>query len=49
MGIAFLDVLTEWLLPQLNEDRVGFILQMDGVPPHFHQHVREFLNQHLPQ
>ena len=22
---------------------------MDGVPPHFHRHVREFLNQHLPQ
>ena len=20
-----------------------------GAPPHFHRHVREFLNQHLPQ
>jgi hypothetical protein len=20
-----------------------------GTPPHFHRHVREFLNQHLPQ
>jgi hypothetical protein len=22
---------------------------MDGPPPHFYRHVREFLNQHLPQ
>jgi len=22
---------------------------MNGAPPHFHRHVREFLNQHLPQ
>ena len=48
-GIAFLDMLTEWLLPQLNEDTADFVLQMDGAPPHFHRHVREFLNQHLPQ
>ena len=48
-GIAFLDVLTEWLLLQLNEDSADFILQMDGAPPHFHRHVREFLNQYLPQ
>jgi hypothetical protein len=48
-GIAFQCRLTEWLLPQLNEDSADFILQMDGVPPHFHRHVREFLNQHIPQ
>jgi len=42
-------MLTEWLLPQLNEDSVDFILQMNGAPPHFHRQVREFLNQHLPQ
>jgi len=48
-SIAFLDTLTEWLLRQLNEDSADFILQMDGVPPHFHRHVIEFLNQHLPQ
>ena len=35
-GIAFLDMLTEWLLPQLNKDSDDFILQMDGAPPHFH-------------
>ena len=34
---------------QLNEDSADFILQMDGAPPLFHRHVREFLNQHLPQ
>jgi len=48
-GVAFLDMFTEWLLPQLNEDSADFILQMDGAPPHFHRHVKEFLNQHLPQ
>ena len=48
-GIAHLDMLTEWLLPHLNEDSADFLLQMDEAPPHFHRHVREFLNLHLPQ
>jgi hypothetical protein len=48
-GIAFLDTITDRLLPQLNEDSAAFILQMEGAPPHFHRHVRELLNQHLPQ
>ena len=48
-GTAFLDILTERLLPQLNEDSADFIFQMDGAPPHFHWHVREFLNKYLPQ
>ena len=39
-GIAFLDMLTEWLLPQLNKDSADFILQMDGDLPYFHRHVR---------
>jgi len=30
-GITFLDMLTEWLLPQLNEDSADFVLQMDGA------------------
>ena len=47
-GIAFLDMLTEWLLPQLNEESADFIFQMDGALSHFHRHIREFLNQHLP-
>jgi hypothetical protein len=47
-GIVFLDMLTESLPPQLNEDSADFILQMDGAAHHFHRHV-EFLNQHLPQ
>jgi len=38
--IAFLDTLTEWLLPQLKADSAEFILQVDGAPPHFHRHVR---------
>ena len=47
-GIAFLDMLTEWLLTQLNEDSADFILKIDGAPPHFHRHVKEFLNRLLP-
>ena len=42
-------MLTEWLPPQLKEDSADFILQMDGATPHFHRHVREILNQNLPQ
>ena len=48
-GTAFLGTLTEWLLPQPNVDSADFILQMDEAPPHFHRHVRQFLNQHLAQ
>jgi hypothetical protein len=35
-GMAFLDMLTEWLLPQLNKNSADFILQTDGAPAHFH-------------
>ena len=42
-------MLTEWLLRQLKEDSADFILQMDGDTSPFHRHVREILNQHLPQ
>jgi hypothetical protein len=47
--IAFLDTHTERLLSQLKEESADFILQMHGATPHFHRHVNEFLNNHLPQ
>jgi hypothetical protein len=48
-GNSYLDMLTLWLLPQLQEDSNDFIFQQDGVPPHFHMAVRNHLNAHLPQ
>jgi hypothetical protein len=44
-----LDMLSEWLLPQLEEGVPDFILQQDGAPPHWNGHVRDHLNGHLPQ
>jgi len=35
-GIAFLDMLSEWLLHQLNKDSADFILQRDIATPNFH-------------
>ncbi|KAJ4432445.1 hypothetical protein ANN_21064 [Periplaneta americana] len=38
-----------WLMPQLHEDKPGFLFQQDGALPHFQLEVREYLNEHLPQ
>jgi hypothetical protein len=32
-GATCLDMLEQWLLPQLEEDTVDFILQHNGAPP----------------
>jgi hypothetical protein len=32
-GATYLDMLEQWLLPQLEEDSVDFIFQHDGAPP----------------
>lgn len=47
-GIIYLDMLEQWLFPQLAEDAQNFILQQDGAPPHWHLAVRGFLNESLP-
>jgi hypothetical protein len=48
---SFLDMLENWLLPQLNANYNDYILQLDGSPPapHFHTKVRVLLNRVLPQ
>jgi hypothetical protein len=46
-GISYLDMLQQWLLPQLEEDSPGFIFQQDGAPPQFHNEVRSELNDRL--
>ena len=44
-GIVYLDMLQEFLIPQLDEDdqegRIHF--QQDGAPPHYLGEVREYL------
>ena len=49
-GIVYLDMLQEFLIPQLDEDdqegRIHF--QQDGALPHYHGEVREYLNTRFP-
>ena len=48
-GPTYLDMLTEWLFPQLEEKQGNeYIFQQCGAPPHWHLHVREHLNERLP-
>ena len=48
-GVTYLTMLQNWLLPQMSEDSKDFIFKQDGAPPHWHQDVRCFLNESLPQ
>ena len=49
-GIVYLDMLQEFLIPQLDEDdqqrRIHF--QQDGAPPHYLGEAREYLNTRFP-
>ena len=46
-GIVYLDMLQEFLIPQLDkEGRIHF--QQDGAPPHYLGEVREYLNTRFP-
>lgn len=47
-GHSYLSMLTEWLMPQIVEDVPNFVFQQDGAPPHFHNDVREYLDENLP-
>jgi hypothetical protein len=42
-GASYLDMLINWLMPQLHED--NFVFQQDGVPPHWHREVRNYVVQ----
>ncbi|GFW66476.1 DUF4817 domain-containing protein [Trichonephila clavipes] len=46
-GDIYQDMLSEWLLPQLEEAVSDFILQQDGSPPHWNKNAHEFLNERL--
>jgi hypothetical protein len=46
-GIVYLDVLHEWLMPQLQEDIPDLIYQQDGAPPHIQNQVRSYMDERL--
>jgi hypothetical protein len=49
IGIVYLDMLQQFLIPQLNEDDQGRIhFQQDGAPPHYLAEVHEYLNTLSP-
>ena len=48
-GVSYLDVVQQWLFPQLHEAKPeNFIWQQDGAPPHCHAFVRDWLNNVVP-
>jgi hypothetical protein len=36
-GMIYLDMLENWLMPQLNEDSNDYLFQQDGCPAHYHK------------
>jgi hypothetical protein len=46
--ISYLDMLMNWLFPQLDEDSDSYIYQKDGAVPQFHGKVCHYLNESLP-
>ena len=48
-GRTYLDMLDNWLMPQMNEDSDDYVFQQDGCPAHFNNDVRDYLNTNLPQ
>ncbi|PSN53148.1 hypothetical protein C0J52_06264 [Blattella germanica] len=46
-GHSYLSMLTEWLMPQIVEDVPNFVFQQDRAPTHFHNDVREYLDENL--
>jgi hypothetical protein len=47
-GMTYLDMLQQWVIPQLDDDSNDYLFQQDGAPPHYHSAVRRYLNEHLP-
>jgi len=44
----YLEMLTNWLIPQLAAERHDYLFQQGEAPPRWHLAVRTFLNKHLP-
>ena len=44
-GITHLDMVSEWLLPQMQQDSEIFTFIQDGALPHWHNGVRHYLDE----
>ena len=49
IGTFYVDVMEEWLIPQIENDIGDFIYHQDGASPHLHHLVHGCFSQHLPQ
>jgi hypothetical protein len=50
-GQAYHNMLSEWLVPQLQQAGINdiVVLQLDGAPPHFALHMGDYLNETFPK
>ena len=44
-GRTYLDMLENWLTPQMDEESDDYVFQQDGGPAHFHNDVRDYLHK----
>jgi hypothetical protein len=47
-GQSYLEMLSNWLIPELAAEDGNYLFQQDGAQPHRYLAVRKFLNEHLP-
>ena len=47
-GRRYLEMLTNWSIPQLAAERHDYLFQQDGAPPHWYLAVLTFVKEHLP-
>lgn len=47
-GIVYLDMLENFVMPQLEDIGHQVFFQQDGAPPHWNLRVREFLDERMP-
>jgi hypothetical protein len=48
-GFIYLDMLENYLIPQLQDMEGLVFFQQDGAPPYFHTEVRQFLDTTFPE
>jgi hypothetical protein len=50
-GQAYHNMLSKWLVPQLQQAGIKdtVVLQLDGAPPHFALHLRDYLSKTFPE
>ena len=48
MGITYLDMLEQFVFPQIRHRHPNILFQQDGAPPHWLREVRERLDEEFP-